>query len=160
MLRTWNRECPAVSSARGRTEGLSGIWKFPVTRSRTTERMRKPCSCMGDARKLHLCLTCRTTQMALFYQRRFRKGSVKLGGERSQFYTGEVLPEDYENPGPRQKYQCYVCRGFLMGMTFDLTVRSRADGHAGLRNILSRSSMFSLSSVPVSNSRPRSDDAW
>jgi len=111
------------------TDGLGGVWRFPVTRSRTTNRMRKPCTCLEDARKLHFCSTCREIHMAVSYQKRFRKRVAKLGRETSKIWVGEVLPSCYENPGPQQKYQCYVCRGFLIGMTFNLRLGvSRFEG--------------------------------
>lgn len=100
--------------------GLGGIWKSPVKSSKTANRLKKPCTCMEGAMKLNLCGACREVHMTLDYWQRFQRGVTALGDGSSEICIGDVLPEGCENPGLRQKYQCYVCEGFIVSGTFEM----------------------------------------
>jgi hypothetical protein len=71
-------------------DGLSGLWRIPVKLSKTSNRIKMPCTCMDDAKKLNLYGACREAHMSLSYFKRFRKGVRRLGYHSSSIRDGGV----------------------------------------------------------------------
>jgi hypothetical protein len=100
-------------------DGPSGRWRLPLKRTRGTANLKTPCTCLEDLRALNLCRGCREYHFEAIYIPQLQHDLPTLPlRNSSNVAVGDNLPPEYEDLGPPKKFQCYVCKGFIIGRTF------------------------------------------